>query len=306
MNKQNLVGESWDDIRVAYHVARLGTLSAAADHLGIHHATVIRKIDALENLLGSKLFHRHPRGYTPTDAGLDLLRVGAETQDQLTRLMGQLRGHESTLGGELIVTTVSGLSHWLTPLLAEFQRQNDDVTISLMLEDRPLQMEYGEAHIALRAGARPQEPDNIVQRLCRFPGSLFATKSYLEKFGPLENDAAIANHRFVVASSPTSTAPCHIWERQHIPKSSIVYRASEVRSAADAIVAGIGIGFLDCWSASNYPGLIQMVPSRAMWDTHVWMVTHSALHRTVKIQMLLSSLKQQVKSAVRENPALIS
>ena len=54
--------DSWDEIRTAFHVARMGTVSGAADVLGVHHATVIRHIDALEGRLGAKLFQRHARG----------------------------------------------------------------------------------------------------------------------------------------------------------------------------------------------------------------------------------------------------
>ncbi len=52
------------------------TVSGAAEVLGVHHATVIRHIDALEQRLGVKLFQRHARGYTATEAGQDLLQVG--------------------------------------------------------------------------------------------------------------------------------------------------------------------------------------------------------------------------------------
>jgi DNA-binding transcriptional LysR family regulator len=45
--------DSWDEIKTAYHVARLGTVSGAAEALGVHHATVIRHIDALETRLGA-------------------------------------------------------------------------------------------------------------------------------------------------------------------------------------------------------------------------------------------------------------
>lgn len=48
--------DSWDDIRNALAVARLGTVSAAAQVLGVHHATVIRRIDALEAALGCGCF----------------------------------------------------------------------------------------------------------------------------------------------------------------------------------------------------------------------------------------------------------
>jgi len=75
--------ENWDEIRTAFQVARLGTVSGAAEVLGVHHATVIRHIDALEKRLGAKLFQRHARGYTPTEAGRDLLLVAQTTEEQI-------------------------------------------------------------------------------------------------------------------------------------------------------------------------------------------------------------------------------
>ena len=78
--------DNWDEIRTAYQVARMGTVSGAAEVLGVHHATVIRHIDALENRLGVKLFQRHARGYTPTEAGQDLLRVAQTTDDQFSQV----------------------------------------------------------------------------------------------------------------------------------------------------------------------------------------------------------------------------
>ena len=112
---------TWDEIRTAYHVARMGTVSGAADALGVHHATVIRHIDALEQRLGVKLFQRHARGYTSTEAGQDLLQVAQATDDQFTQLVGRIRGRGDGVTGELTFaevirdgdehggTTVSGL-----------------------------------------------------------------------------------------------------------------------------------------------------------------------------------------------------
>ena len=55
--------DNWDEIRTAFQVARIGTVSGAAEILRVHHATVIRHIDALEQRLGVKLFQRHARGF---------------------------------------------------------------------------------------------------------------------------------------------------------------------------------------------------------------------------------------------------
>ena len=94
--------DNWDEVKTAYHVARMGTVSGAAEVLGVHHATVIRHIDAIEARLAVKLFQRHARGYTPTEAGEDLLRVAQATEDQFNQLVGRMKGRGDDVSGELV------------------------------------------------------------------------------------------------------------------------------------------------------------------------------------------------------------
>lgn len=292
MNAQSDSPENWEQIRIAYHVARLGTLSAAAAHLGIHHATVIRQINALEARLGNKLFQRHTRGYTPTEAGHDLMRVAGGAEDQFTQMAGRLKGQGSEVSGPLIVTTLNYLSPQITPLLVAFQREYPDVQITLEAGDRRLRLEYGEAHVALRAGPKPSEPDNVVQPLNRVSHALFAHKRYIAKYGRLEDEEDIANHRFVGSSLSSARGPVHVWARKHIPDAAIVYRSTE-RGMDDAVHEGAGIGFLSLWSGRTNPDLVQMMPPRQEWDTVLWLVTHIDLHRTPKVQALLAFMKEK-------------
>ena len=113
--------ENWDEIRTAYQVARIGTVSGAAEVLGVHHATVIRHIDALEGRLGAKLFQRHPRGYTATEAGQELLKVAQITEDQFAHLAARITGTATEISGELVVTSVPGLSELVTPTLVRLR-----------------------------------------------------------------------------------------------------------------------------------------------------------------------------------------
>lgn len=91
--------ENWDEIRTAMHVAQRGTVSGAAEAMAVHHATVIRHIDALEARLGVKLFQRHARGYTPTEAGRDLLSVAQTTQEQFSGLASRIKGQTGSISG---------------------------------------------------------------------------------------------------------------------------------------------------------------------------------------------------------------
>jgi DNA-binding transcriptional LysR family regulator len=299
MNEQNKLHGNWDEVRIAYQVARLGTLTAAANHLGVHHATVIRHIDALEARLGSKLFLRNPRRYIPTEAGLELMKTAAKTEDLLGQLAGNLKGHREAVSGDLIVTSLSGLSPQITPLLTEFGRLYPEVRLTFVGDDRPLQLEYGEAHVALRAGSKPQELNNIVQSIGRFPVSLYAHKSYVETHGPLLGDMDAVNHRFVSLVTSQSRIPFQAWMNKYVPDECIVYRVSDMRSFEDAVHAGGGIGFLSLWSGKSNPELVQMTPSMPEWDTKLWLVTHMDLHRTAKVQTLVGFLKSHVVSKLQ-------
>ena len=169
--------DNWDEIRTAFHVARLGTVSGAAETLGVHHATVIRHIDALEKRLGTKLFQRHARGYTATEAGRDLQAVAQATEDQFGQLAGRIRGQVETVTGELIVTAIAGIANLVTPVFVSFQAAHPGVRVRFMADTRVFRLDYGEAHVALRAGPIPQEPDNVVQRLVLMRAALYAARS---------------------------------------------------------------------------------------------------------------------------------
>ncbi|MBT8476860.1 MAG: LysR family transcriptional regulator, partial [Alphaproteobacteria bacterium] len=219
--------ENWDEIRTAYHVARLGTVSGAAEALGVHHATVIRHIDALEKRLGTKLFQRHARGYTATESGKDLLTVAQTTDDQFTQLAGRIRGQGNSVTGELIVTSLAGLAPQLTPTLVAFQAAHPGLTVRFLTDERVFRLEYGEAHVAIRAGAAPDQPDNVVQRLCRQQGAFYATKGYIEAHGMPLDDRDLTGHRFVCHDSETARSPFDRWIQSHVPKEQIVFRATE-------------------------------------------------------------------------------
>ena len=99
----------------------LARVSGAATAIGVHHATVIRHVDALESRLGVKLFQRHARGYSTTEAGLDLLQVAQATDDQFTQLAGRIKGQGAGVAGDLVVTSLGALSLFLTPALVSFR-----------------------------------------------------------------------------------------------------------------------------------------------------------------------------------------
>ena len=290
--------ENWDEVRTAYQVARIGTVSGAAEVLGVHHATVIRHIDALEQRLGTRLFQRHARGYTPTEAGAELLKVAQTTEEQFAQLANKINGVGSEMSGELIVTSVPGLSALITPTLARLQQGHPDLAVRYLTDPRVLRLEYGEAHVAVRAGGRPQEPDNVVQPFTNIRMAMYAAPGYAAEFGLPRTVADLGGHRFVGVGQDAleSRAPYFRWLMAHVAPGQMTFRTNDNEVYVDAVREGLGIGFLPMLPG-GVRDLLRMAPlSSDEWMIHLWLVTHIDLHRTPKIQAVLAALKQDARA----------
>jgi DNA-binding transcriptional LysR family regulator len=288
--------EHWDEVRTAYQVARQGTVSGAAEVLGVHHATVIRHIDALEARLGVKLFQRHARGYTPTESGQDLARVAQTTEDQLQQLVGRIRGRGSEVSGELMITSIVELSDFLVPVLTRFTSDYPDVTVRFLTDARVFRLEYGEAHVAIRAGTAPNEPDNVVQPLMKLRIGLYASRSYIAARGLPKDASDFENHVFVGHDNPDGRAPFQQWLRANVPYEQVVFRTTDSNSMTQAVREGAGIGFVTCSMGDLDPDLVEVMPPKEEWAAQLWLVTHVDLHRTAKVQAVLAALKAAIPS----------
>lgn len=287
--------ENWDEIRTAFQVARMGTVSGAAEVLGVHHATVIRHIDALEGRLGVKLFQRHARGYTATEAGLDLLQVAQATDDQFGQLAGRIKGRGLDVSGELVVTSLAQLANPIVPMLTAFQERHPEVTVRYLTGARLFRLEYGEAHVAIRAGVVPDQPDNVVQHLLDVRMGAYASARYVKEHGIPQGPKDYARHRFIGDDNKASRAPCSVWMRANVPDSAVTFRCTDPHAAFAAIYASAGIGFMLESEARQNPDLVEIHAPRPEWDAPLWLVTHVDLHRTTKVQALLRFIKEQLR-----------
>lgn len=279
----------WDEVRTAAEVVRLGTVSAAAEALGIHRSTINRRIDALEAHLGGKLFQRHKRGYTPTELGQDLLQIADEAGDRLEGLRLRAISKQAAVNGDLIITSSEGMAPLLMPKIAEFSELYPNVDLKFHASHALLKLELAEAHVAFRAGPRPEEPDYVVMPSEPLHASLFASKSYIARFGAptLSN---LSDHRFVL---PDHVPPPKIWLEELVDKPNVVLTADTAMVAISAIRAGLGIGFLPIEYASDSPNLINVVQPSPGWQVTSWIVTHMDLHRTPKVQAFLEYFRQK-------------
>ena len=173
----------WDKLRIFHAVADAGSFTHAGHELGLSQSAVSRQISALEDALNVPLFHRHARGLILTEQGEMLYRTAHEVFTKLTAAQTRLMDSKEKPSGELRITTTVGLgSVWLTPRLKEFSEIYPQIAVTLLLDDRELDLSMREADVAIRL-RRPTQPDLIQRKLFTVHHHIYASAEYLKKNG---------------------------------------------------------------------------------------------------------------------------
>lgn len=279
------------EIHSAYHVAKAGTVSGAADALGIHRATVIRHVDSLEVAFGTKLFQRHAKGYTPTEIGRELFSIADKSDQKFDELLGRTKGELAKLSGELIITSTGMFVSTLVTAARSFQDEHPNVRIEFLTTQDLPRLEYGEAHIAIRTGDFERGADNVVLPFATVRSALYAHQSYVDRFGIPSSLDEFESHRFVSRDFADPKFRPFFWLKKHLSEDRIVVASDDTNSKYAAIQAGLGIGFMPIYEADSRTGLVQVYPHNPDWDVDFWLVTHVDLHRTSKVQAFLDSLR---------------
>jgi DNA-binding transcriptional LysR family regulator len=279
----------WNEIQSAAEVARLGTISGAAEALGVHRATVHRHIETLESDLGAKLFQRHARGYVATELGSELLRIANATSEQMDQLRVQAEGSSSQISGDIVITAIDVVAPSIMPVIQKFKERYPAMRTVFQSSQSLAKLEYGEAHVAFRVGPKPSDPDNVVRHYQTIQMGLYASKSYVARAGLPDFGSDLRGHDFVSVSGASERAPFSKWYSDLLPVERITFVANQLHAMHAAIRAGIGIGFAPV--TDRDADLVPVGSPNPDWQTSVWIVTHVDLHRSAKVQAFLNALR---------------
>jgi LysR family transcriptional regulator, glycine cleavage system transcriptional activator len=138
-----------DLLRSFEAAARLLSFTRAAQELFVTQSAVSRAIQALEEHLGTKLFHRRYRALLLTEAGQQLHRVTAEALERLRDACRRIRAADES-GTLTVTTTVAFASLWLVPRLHEFRERNPEIEVRIAAENTNSDLERQGIDVAIR------------------------------------------------------------------------------------------------------------------------------------------------------------
>ena len=174
----------WENLHCFAAFARQRSLSAAARELGVEHATVSRRIAALENELKLKLVDRRARAYYLTADGERIAAMAQRMEEEVFAVERAAQAGQDVLSGEISITAPPMMTAWLiAPRLHEFQQQHPGIRVRLITETRIASLPRREADLAIRL-SRPTEPDLVARKIGSLKFWLYGTKDYLNRHAP--------------------------------------------------------------------------------------------------------------------------
>ncbi|MGE3673717.1 MAG: LysR family transcriptional regulator [Polyangiaceae bacterium] len=285
---------SWDDIRFFLAIYRAGSLSAAAELVGVTQPTCGRRLTALEAALGLRLFDRAPDGLRITDEGKALLDTALRMEQSADELALRATLSERDLRGTVrIATTELFACSFLVGALESVRSSYPNIHIELVLSNTETDVLRGDADIGFRFGPQgslPRPQTLIARKLGEEPFLLYGSAPYLDRRGAPSDPIQLEGHDVVAYLGPH---PAAAWCEQAFAQSVVALSAPSMQVTAAAIAAGIGLGVLPKRAAQLFPSLHSLSPAVARATG--WLVARPDLRRVPRARVVIDALLQRYR-----------
>jgi len=194
-------GINWKTLSYLPHIAEYGSFLEAAEHLNCSQAHLSIKTLQLEKTLGFTLFQRTDRGVLPTRKGQEFLALVTPFMNQLQRI-SRMGAHEDGLRTIRMVAPPTVMSYILLEPLMQYQRQTPDIRFDLIEDDTHLNLIRHDADIVVRPALEHALPDMTQAPLFILTKKLYASQSYVDKYGKPQSVEELSQHRLISTSKP--------------------------------------------------------------------------------------------------------
>lgn len=285
---------NWDDVRIFLAVARAGQILGAAKRLDLNHATVSRRVAALEEALATKLFRRLTTGSELTPAGERFLVIAERMEADMISARSEVAGEGDTVSGTVRIGAPDGFGvAFLAPRLGALTETHPELRIQLVPVPRSFSLSRREADIAITT-ERPNEGRLVATKLVDYSLGLFASRGYAAGHGLPDNPAALSAHRLVGYVPDLVFSPSLDYANEFSAQWETRFGISSALGQVEAVRSGAGIGILHTFIARRHADLVE-VPAAKPIRRAYWLVYHESVRGLSRIQAVASHIARAVE-----------
>lgn len=284
---------AWDDLRVVLAIADTGTLSGAGRRLGMSHATVYRRLGQIEDRIQVQLFQRSKTGYSATLAGEELAAAGRRVETQVLDVERRLAGQDIRPSGTVRVTTLdSFLIGFLSPIFSDFQKQNSEISLQVVVSNHLLSLTKREAEVAIRPSSAPSA-SLIGRKLATIGFAVYGSAALAEQ----NRDIFTNDGLEWIGPDETMIYPeLEDWMATRNVTGRCRFRTNSVVGMHAAIAEAMGLGVLPCYLGDVDKRLARLSSRIPELETDLMLLTHPDLRKTARIRLLLDFVAEATRS----------
>jgi DNA-binding transcriptional LysR family regulator len=243
-----------------------------------------RRLAALEEALGTRLFDRKPGGATLTAAGREVLAAAEDIDQSARSLEGRLAAAiDAKPSGTVRVTA----PHWLAarfviPFLPDLKTRYPTLDVQLVGTNQILNLAQHEADVALR-NVRPSQASLTARKVVELGGCVYASNLYLERRGTPNARDALTAHDLLVYEG-LGGMPGFEWMREP-GHGTIAFRANDPEALVSAATAGLGLAAVPCLLGDAQPSLVR-VKALGFGRCDLFLVAHEQLRHTPRVRVV--------------------
>lgn len=291
------MGFDWDDLRYFLAVARTGRLTMAAQRMRTDHATVSRRVKALEEKLGAALFSRSPRGYALSEQGEALLRHAESIESTAARIQNDIAGERFSLSGAVRVGAPDGFgAFFLAPRMGRLAEQHPELELQLVATPRVFSLSKREADIAIVL-SRPEKGRLISRRLTDYQLRLYASRDYIEKHDPIRSKEDLKSHLVMGYIPELIYTPELDYLSGLLPDLRLRFSSTNLFAQMRSVEAGMGICILPDFMAQHASTLVPVLPETVNIRRSFWLMAHEDSRESARVQAVIRFIVDQVDRA---------
>ena len=270
----------WENLRHFLAVARSGTLSGAARALKVDHATVSRRLAALEAELDVALVERLPRSCR-------LTAIGRQAFDQAVLMEAAADGiariaqaaHAPLIGKVTLSAPPVLAAHVLAQHLAHFRSRYPDIRLSLAAQAQQVSLSRREADVALRL-VRPEEAGSFARKVGTMAFGLYARRDYAHRDVP-------DRWQFIAYDESFADMPQQKWLLGTAGARPIACELNDISGHHIAARAGAGVAGLPCFLGDADPDLMRIGQDIPAFSRDIWLLVHRDLRKTPSVRAVM-------------------
>lgn len=264
----------WDDFRYLLAVARFGSLSGAANHLGVNQTTVGRRISAFEQTLETRLFDRLNNRWVLTEAGATAVRRARRIEAEVMGTSAEIAGADDRVAGLVRLTSVGLIAnHLLAPRVHELLSSWPDLDLELIDSSANLDLARREADIAIRV-ARPEIDAAITRRVGRLDFFVYAAEQYAARDDKLQ---------WVVFADSMRDLPESRWLASQVGDQRPQVRVNDIAAMIEVVRTMPARAILPSVSVRPDSGLVPVGRREPVVSRDVWLFFLEGLRGSARV-----------------------